>query len=113
MPTFTEDTVIKTGTETSDELLCEAAGLRWLAEAEADGGIRCARVLSASRRQLVEERIRTGAPSRAAARSIGEGGPRPLQTRAGCRVCVGYLFGRAHGCVGGGPEAVAYAHLGV
>ena len=71
MPTFTEDTVIKTGTETSDELLCEAAGLRWLAEAEADGGIRCARVLSASRRQLVEERIRTGAPSRAAARSIG------------------------------------------
>lgn len=71
MPTFTEDTVIKTGAATSDELLCEAAGLRWLAEAEADGGIRCARVLSASRRQLVEERIRTGAPSRAAARSIG------------------------------------------
>lgn len=71
MPTFTEDTVIKTGAATSDELLCEAAGLRWLAEAEADGGMRCARVLSASRRQLVEERIRTGAPSRAAARSIG------------------------------------------
>lgn len=71
MPTFTEDTAIKTGAATSDELLCEAAGLRWLAEAEAHGGIRCARVYSASRRQLVEERIRTGAPSRAAARSIG------------------------------------------
>lgn len=71
MPQFTQDTVIKRGSSASDELLCEAAGLRWLAVAEDAGGIRIARVHEASRERLVEERIATGAPSRAAARRIG------------------------------------------
>ena len=71
MPTFNGDTVIKEGDAGSDELLCEAAGLRWLAEAEADGGIHIARVHEASRTRLVEERIDTAAPSRAAALRIG------------------------------------------
>lgn len=71
MPQFTQDTVIKRGSSASDELLCEAAGLRWLAAAEDAGGIRIARVHEASRERLVEERIATGAPSRAAARRIG------------------------------------------
>ena len=71
MPRFEQENVVKTGSPTSDELLCEAAGLRWLAEAEGSGGIRIARVREASRERLVEERIETGAPTRAAARHIG------------------------------------------
>ena len=71
MPRFEQDSVVKAGSPTSDELLCEAAGLRWLAEAEGSGGIRIARVREASRERLVEERIETGAPTRAAARHIG------------------------------------------
>ena len=34
MPRFDATTVVKTGRATSDELLCEAAGLTWLAEAD-------------------------------------------------------------------------------
>ena len=71
MPRFDATTVVKTGRATSDELLCEAAGLTWLAEAETAGGIRVAHVCEASRERLVEERIDTGAPTRAAARRIG------------------------------------------
>lgn len=71
MPQFTPDSVIKTGSAESDELPCEAAGLAWLEEAEDAGGIRIARVRSVSRERLVEERIVTGAPTRAAARGIG------------------------------------------
>ena len=71
MPRFTHDAVVKSGSPASDELLCEAAGLRWLAEAESDGGIRIARVYEASRERLVEERVATGAPTRSAARRIG------------------------------------------
>ena len=54
-------------------LLLEAAGLRWLAQAEAAGGIRVARVERVTDDELVEERVETGAPSRAAARRIGAG----------------------------------------
>lgn len=54
-----------------DNLPGEAAGLRWLAEAEPLGGIRVARVVSVTRDELVEERIETGAPSARAARRIG------------------------------------------
>lgn len=54
-----------------DNLPGEAAALRWLAEAEPHGGIRVARVVRASREELVEERVRTGSPSRAAARRMG------------------------------------------
>ena len=52
-------------------LLGEAAALRWLGEAEAAGGLRVARVISASEQTLVEERIETCAPTRAAAERIG------------------------------------------
>lgn len=71
MPTFERDRVVKTHAGTTDELLCEAAGLQWLAEAEIDGGIRCAQVFEVSRTHLVEERIFEGSPSPAAARRIG------------------------------------------
>lgn len=71
MPTFERDRVVKTHPGTADDLLCEAAGLQWLAEAEADGGIRCAQVFEVSRTHLVEERIFEGSPSPAAARRIG------------------------------------------
>ena len=54
-----------------DNLPGEAAALRWLAEAEAAGGIRVVRVLSVSAEELVEERVATGAPTAAAARRIG------------------------------------------
>lgn len=54
-------------------LLLEAAGLRWLAEAEPAGGIRVARVTGARDDVLVEERVATGPPSRAAAHRIGVG----------------------------------------
>lgn len=71
MPTFDGDTVVKTGPGTTDELLCEAAGLTWLAEAEGAGGIHVAQVYEASRTRLVEERIATGSPNPSAARRIG------------------------------------------
>lgn len=71
MPTFERDRVVKTHAGTTDELLCEAAGLQWLAEAEVDGGIRCAQVFEVSRTRLVEERIFEGSPSPTAARHIG------------------------------------------
>lgn len=54
-----------------DNLPGEAAALRWLAEAEEHGGIRVVRVLSVSQDELVEERVRTGVPSAAAARRTG------------------------------------------
>ena len=52
-------------------LVGEAAALRWLAEAEADGGLHVARVVSASDTELVEERITTGAATVDAARRAG------------------------------------------
>ena len=52
-------------------LVGEAAALRWLAEAEADGGLHVARVVSASDTELVEERTTTGAATVDAARRAG------------------------------------------
>ena len=52
-------------------LLGEAAALRWLGEAKREGGLRVARVLRASERELVEERIETCQPTREAAERIG------------------------------------------
>lgn len=49
----------------------EAAGLRWLAEAECDGGLHAATVISATGTELVEERIFTCAPTRDVARRAG------------------------------------------
>lgn len=54
-----------------DNLPGEAAALWWLAEAEPLGGIRVVRVLRVSEKELVEERVRTGSPSAAAARRMG------------------------------------------
>ena len=52
-------------------LLLEAAGLRWLAEAEPQGGIHAVRVLRATDDALAEERVVGGRPNAAAARAIG------------------------------------------
>jgi fructosamine-3-kinase len=49
----------------------EAAGLNWLAEAEAVGGVRVARVLQVSDHELTEEKISEGYPSRDAAFAFG------------------------------------------
>ena len=57
--------------EYGDNLPGEAAALRWLAEAEKNGGIRIVRVISVSEDELVEERVQTGVPSVAAARRTG------------------------------------------
>ena len=58
-----------------DNLPGEAAALRWLAEAEAAGGIRVVRVLSVSAEELVEEHVATGAPTAAAAGRMLPGRP--------------------------------------
>lgn len=71
MPEFGDECVAKDGSADSDELVCEAAGLSWLAQAEPRGGIRIVRVKRASRERLVEERIHVGRPSPEAARRIG------------------------------------------
>lgn len=49
----------------------EAAGLRWLAGAEAGGGVRVAHVIDVDDRRLVLERIAQRRPTRAAARGFG------------------------------------------
>jgi fructosamine-3-kinase len=50
----------------------EAAGLAWLAAAEADGGVPVARVRDVRPGRLVLERVPTGTPTEAAARSFGQ-----------------------------------------
>lgn len=52
-------------------LLGEAAGLRWLAQAEAEGGLHAAKVVFASDEELVEERITTKSPTKEMARAAG------------------------------------------
>ena len=65
------DTHVKTFTD-PDEATAEAAGLRWLAEAEDTGGTRTARVLAhPSSTVLHLERISDGAPTRAQAERFG------------------------------------------
>ncbi len=54
-----------------DELLVEAAGLRWLAEAENVGGARIVSVLEYSSTRLVESRLVSVRPTRAAAEEFG------------------------------------------
>ena len=65
------DTFIKRRSTKTASLLGEAAALKWLAEAESEGGIRVAKVISASETELVIERIETRAPCAAAARAAG------------------------------------------
>ena len=50
-------TLTKRATAPGQDLRCEAAALRWLAEAESQGGIHVARVRLASSDGLVEETI--------------------------------------------------------
>lgn len=66
------DVIVKHDEAPAADLVGEAAGLRWLGEAEASGGISCARVREASAHRLVEECIPTGAPTRQAAHLAGE-----------------------------------------
>lgn len=66
------ETFMKRARATGEDLRLEAAALEWLAEAEPAGGLRVARVRSATRDELVEERIATGVPTREAARRAGE-----------------------------------------
>lgn len=49
----------------------EAAGLRWLGEAEPDGGARTARVIAVAPGRIELERVRESAPTAAAARAFG------------------------------------------
>lgn len=55
------------------DLVGEAEALEWLGEAEKDGGLHAARVVSATSSDLVEERVRTCSPTPKAARAIGRG----------------------------------------
>jgi fructosamine-3-kinase len=64
-------TFTKTADGRLDRLDQEAAGLRWLADAEPSGGTRIARVVSASRTRLELERIDEVRASRDAARALG------------------------------------------
>lgn len=64
------DTITKTARGGND-LRCEAAALSWLAEAEAHGGLRTARVLEASRGSLTEELVATGPVTARAAEAMG------------------------------------------
>lgn len=86
MPIFENGRVMKTATGGTD-LLAEAAGLSWLAEAEGRGGILCARVREATPTLLVEDRIETGAPSPGAARRIGASLARTHAAGAGWYGC--------------------------
>ena len=61
----------KTDRSPRADLAGEAAGLRWLGAAEKDGGLSCARVVSASAHRLVEERVFQGVPTREKARRAG------------------------------------------
>ena len=66
-----EESFTKEAPSNRVDMRCEASGLRWLAEAEAQGGIRITHVISADQQKLTEERIATGKPSSYAARRIG------------------------------------------
>ena len=65
------DTFTKRRSAQTASLVGEAAALDWLAEAEAAGGIRVAKVISATETELVIERIETRAATEAAAIAAG------------------------------------------
>ena len=62
---------VKRGTPETASLEGEAAALRWLAQAEPSGGMPVVKVVSVNSRELVEERVASGAPSSAAAERVG------------------------------------------
>lgn len=61
----------KRGVPGATSLEGEAAALRWLAQAEAEGGMPVVQVVSASARELVEQRVTEGSPSAWAAERVG------------------------------------------
>lgn len=67
----TSDSFTKHASAPGEDLRCEACALRWLGEAEGEGGIHVARVFEANKDKLSEERVRQVPPSREAARQIG------------------------------------------
>ncbi len=84
------------------DLTGEAAGLRWLGEAEADGGIVCSRVVRADAHGLLEERIEEGVPTREKARLAGAALARTHAAGAAWYGCpppgwdgTGYVIGRS------------------
>ena len=85
-----------------DDLTGEAAGLRWLGEAEKDGGLVCSRVVRADAHSLLEERIDEGVPSREKARLAGAALARTHAAGASWYGCpppgwggTGYVIGRS------------------
>ena len=79
-----------------------AAGLRWLGEAEKDGGLVCSRVVRADAHSLLEERIDEGVPSREKARLAGAALARTHAAGASWYGCpppgwggTGYVIGRS------------------
>lgn len=88
----------KTDRSPRADLAGEAAGLRWLGAAEKDGGLSCARVVSASTHRLVEERVFQGVPTREKAR------------RAGAALARTHAAGAAwYGCPPPGWDGAGYA----
>ncbi|MBQ9041922.1 MAG: fructosamine kinase family protein [Eggerthellaceae bacterium] len=65
------DLFVKRGTPDTSSLLGEAAALRWLAEAEAAGGMPIAEVVSVSDAELVERQVKPGPATRQAADCVG------------------------------------------
>lgn len=94
------------------DLTGEAAGLRWLGEAEADGGLACSRVVRADAHRLLAERIEEGAPTREKARLAGAALARTHAAGASWYGCpppgwdgTGYVIGRSLTAVVPGPFA--------
>ena len=84
------------------DLTGEAAGLRWLGEAEKDGGLVCSRVVRVDAHSLLEERIDEGVPSREKARLAGAALARTHAAGASWYGCpppgwggTGYVIGRS------------------
>lgn len=66
-----DELFVKRGTPQTSSLEGEAAGLRWLAQAQPAGGMPIAEVVSADAHELVERRITPGTASAAAAERVG------------------------------------------
>ena len=98
----TFDTFEKRDENPRADLTGEAAGLRWLGEAEKDGGLVCSRVVEAGAHRLLEERIEEGTPTREKARLAGAALARTHAAGASWYGCPppdwngdGYVIGRS------------------
>ena len=96
------ETFVKRDDNPQVDLTGEAARLRWLGEAEADGGIVCSRVVRADAHGLLEERIEEGVPTREKARLAGAALARTHAAGAAWYGCpppgwdgTGYVIGRS------------------